>query len=344
MADAWAERLQQAWLRRGVLACALLPFAALYGLLWRLRTALYRLGVLQSQRLAVPVLVVGNLVAGGAGKTPTVLAVLELLRRRGWQPGVVSRGYGRRVDALIDVQPDTPVTQCGDEPLLLRLRGGVPVCVGRDRVAAARWLRQRHPEVNIVVCDDGLQHLRLARDAQVLVFDERGGGNGWLLPAGPLREPVPERPPPRSLVLYNAAAPSTPLPGSLARRRLSGAVALADWWRGAPARPPLLDALCDRSVLAVAGVARPQRFFAMLRAHGLRITEHPLPDHHDYAQLDWPAGTTDVVLTEKDAVKIDATRLGTLRVWVVALDFSVEPDFESALMALLPGAPVLPLS
>jgi len=342
MADAWAQRLQQAWLRRGVLAWALLPLAALYGLLWRLRTTLYRRGVLATQRLDVPVLVVGNLVAGGAGKTPTVLAVLELLRRRGWQPGVVSRGYGRRADALIDVQPDTPVMQCGDEPLLLRLRGGSPVSVGRDRVAAARSLRQRHPEVNIVVCDDGLQHLRLARDAQVLVFDERGGGNGWLLPAGPLREPVPEQPPARSLVLYNAAAPSTPLPGSLARRQLSGAVALADWWRGARARPPLLDALRDRNVLAVAGVARPQRFFAMLRAHGLRITEHPLPDHHDYARLDWPTGTTDVVLTEKDAVKIDPGRVGTLRVWVAALDFGIDPDFESALMALLPGAPVFP--
>ena len=290
-------------------------------------------------RIDVPVVVVGNLISGGAGKTPTTLALLALLRREGWRPGVVSRGHGRTSKGIVHVEPDTPAADAGDEPLLLRLRGSVPVCVGQDRVAAARALRTRHPQVDIVVCDDGLQHLRLARDVQVLVFDERGAGNGWLLPAGPLREPLPREVPSRSVVLYNAARPSTPLPGHLARRTLAGVVSLADWWRGAPPRTLTLRDLAGRPLLAAAGVARPQRFFAMLREAGLTIVEHPLPDHHDFLRLDWPAGTTDVILTEKDAVKLRPERAGGFRLWVAALDFGFDADFERALLALLPPRP-----
>ena len=304
-----------------------------------LRRALYRLGVLRTHRVDVPVVVVGNLIAGGAGKTPTTLALIAALRRAGWQPGVISRGHGRRSQDLVDVEPDTPAATSGDEPLLLRLRGRVPVCVAADRVAAARALRRRHPEVDIVLCDDGLQHLRLARDAQVLVFDERGAGNGWLQPAGPLREPLPARVPARSVVLYNAARPSTPLAGHLAERGLAGAASLADWWAGAAPRRETLDALRGRPLLAAAGVARPQRFFAMLREAGLDIVEHPLPDHHDYAALAWPDGTSDVIVTEKDAVKIRPERAGAVRIWVAALDFGFPAAFERELLALLPPRP-----
>lgn len=329
-------RLQQAWLARGPLAATLVPLAWLFGALTASRRWLYRRGVLAAQRLDVPVLVVGNLVAGGAGKTPTVLALVELLRREGWRPGIVSRGHGRASGEVLEVETGTPASMAGDEPLLLRLRGGAPVLVGRDRAAAARALRHRHPEVDIVVCDDGLQHLRLARDAQVLVFDERGAGNGWLLPAGPLREPMPAQVPARTVVLYNATRPSTPLPGHLARRRLAGVVSLAQWWQGGQASPGTMADLRGRSVLAAAGIARPQRFFAMLREAGLEIVEHPLPDHHDFARLDWPAGTTDVVLTEKDAVKINPQRAAGVRLWVVALDFGLAADCERAVLALLP--------
>jgi len=334
-----ADRLQQAWLTRGPLAWALLPAAWLFGALVALRRGLYRLGVLRAERLPVPVIVVGNLIAGGAGKTPTVLALVDLLRARGWRPGIVSRGYGREQETLLEVEPMTPAAQCGDEPLLLRLRAAVPVAVGRDRVATARELLGRHPGIDILVCDDGLQHLRLARDVEVIVFDERGAGNGWLLPAGPLREPLPARPAPRSLVVYNAAAPSTPLPGHLGRRGLAGAVALADWWAGAAPSLETLHALRGRQLTAAAGVARPQRFFAMLREAGLEIVEHPLPDHHAYARPVWPAGTQALVVTEKDAVKLDARRLAPLPVWVVALDFRVDAGFDAALAALLPTPP-----
>ncbi|CAN5321443.1 hypothetical protein BH11PSE9_BH11PSE9_20010 [soil metagenome] len=227
-----SARLQQAWRGRGPLACALLPLAALYGAVTALRRTLYRIGWLRSTRLPVPVIVVGNLLAGGAGKTPTVMALVAMLRRHGYTPGIVSRGYGRSGDAFVDVTPQTPATQAGDEPLLLRLRTGAPVVVGRDRAGAGRKLLRLHPKVDIIVSDDGLQHLALARDAQVLVFDERGAGNGWLLPAGPMREAMPAEVPPRSVVLYNAASQTTRLKGTLAQRSLAGAVGLRDWWRG----------------------------------------------------------------------------------------------------------------
>ncbi len=348
MADAapagWAARVQAAWLGRGPLAIALLPLAALYGLLSALNRARHLVGGPKVQRVPVPVIVVGNLVAGGAGKTPAVIAVVQRLRVLGHVPGIVSRGHGRRGDDLVDVTPQTPVQQSGDEPLLLRLRTGAPVVVGRDRAAAARELLRRHPDVTAIVSDDGLQHHRLARDLQVIVFDERGAGNGWLLPAGPLREPMPARPPASSLVLYNATAPSTPWPGFVLQRRLAGVVALDDWWRGAPSSIDGLKALQGRPLLAVAGLARPGRFFDMLRAHGLSIETLALPDHDPYATLPWPTGTTDVIVTEKDAVKLSPARVAPARVWVAALDFSLDSPtaaaFDAAL-AILPSRAAL---
>ena len=331
--------LQAAWLKRGPLAVCLLPVAWLFGVLSLLRQTLYRMGWLQVHALPVPVVVVGNLVAGGAGKTPTVIAVVQLLRSRGFRPGVVSRGYGRADSTLVSVQPDTPATVCGDEPLLLRRRTGAPVTVGRDRVAAAQALLQDHPHVNIIVSDDGLQHWQLGRQAQVLVFDDRGAGNGWLLPAGPLRERLPSRVPARTLVLYNASAASTPLPGSVAQRRLAGVVSLQDWWSGREPSRSALESLRSRPVVAAAGLARPQRFFEMLRSAGLNIEPVPLPDHCAFEPLPWPPESADVVVTEKDAVKLLPDRMGRTQVWVAALDFTVGSDFDEALLALLPPPP-----
>ena len=312
----------------------------MFGALRAARHWLYVRGILKAQHIDVPVLVVGNLVAGGAGKTPTVLALIALLRREGWQPGIVSRGHGRSADHVLEVGPDTPAASAGDEPLLLRLRGGVPVFVGRDRVAAARALRQRHPEVDIVVCDDGLQHLRLARDAQVLVFDERGAGNGWLLPAGPLREPLAAEVPARSAVLYNAPHATTAWPGGVARRGIGGALSLAAWRAGEAATEANLAALRGRRVLAAAGIARPQRFFAMLRERGLAIDELALPDHFAFERLPWPPHTPDVIVTEKDAVKLAAdTAAGSTRVWVATLDFRRAAATEAVLCGLLPQRP-----
>jgi tetraacyldisaccharide 4'-kinase len=193
-------------------------------------------------------------------------------------------------------------------------------------VHAAQARLQAHPEVNLLNADDGLQHHALDRDLELWLFDERGVGNGALLPAGPLRQPLPRRLPPRARVLYNAPAPSTPLPGALATRRLAGAVALADWHRGQSMAPERLAALRGRPLLAVAGIAAPERFFGMLRAEGLEIQTVALPDHATLRTLPWPVGTPDVVCTEKDAAQLDPARCGTTRVWVVGLDFRLPLD------------------
>ncbi|MCW7537765.1 tetraacyldisaccharide 4'-kinase [Aquabacterium sp. A7-Y] len=329
----WQQRIEAAWLARGPLACALLPVTALYAALVLLRRALFALGLLHREALPVPVIVVGNVIAGGAGKTPTTIAVVQHLRRRGEHPAIVSRGYGRESFDITFVTPHSRVREVGDEPLLMCLRTGVPVAVSADRVEAARALLTCHPETTVIVCDDGLQHLRLARDIEVLVFDERGTGNGWWLPAGPLRESAGRR---ADLVLYNAPAASTARPGYLARRRLGEAVPLARWRQGAERGLPLAS-LVARRVLAVAAVAHPQRFFGMLKAEGLAIERCPLPDHHDYAkQPPWTGWPGEVVLvTEKDAVKL--RDCDDPRVHVVALDFAPEAAFFAALDALLAG-------
>lgn len=329
------------WQSDGPLQWALRPLSWLYGALAALRRGLFAAGLLKTHRLDVPVVIVGNRIAGGAGKTPTLMALLARLREAGYQPGVVSRGYGRRQDTCMPVQDGASAQDVGDEPLLIHRRTGAPVWVGRDRVAAARALRTAHPEVDLLVCDDGLQHLRLGRDVEIIVFDERGAGNGVLLPAGPLREPlgVPARST-ATIVLYNAAAPSTPLPGYLAQRKLLGAVTLPGWWAGRMATPEALAALRGRPVLAAAGLARPYRFFAALRTTGLTVQELALPDHFDHAVLSWPTGTSDVVVTEKDAVKLDPVRLARERpgttVWVVPLVFEPEPAFFDAVLKALP--------
>lgn len=330
-----AQTLQAQWLTGGALSTSLLPLSGLYRLLWAGRSLLYQLGILKPEALPVPVIVVGNWIVGGAGKTPTTLALLQLLKARGIRAGVVSRGYGREDDAVALVQRDSAARQVGDEPLLIHLRSGVPVAVGRDRVAAARALLQAHPELQLLISDDGLQHGRLPRALSVLVFDSRGIGNGHVLPAGPLRQPFQAQLPADHLVLYNADRPSTALPGFLAQRMLAGAVSLQDWWAGKPAQLEHLQALRGRPLAAAAGMAQPARFFDMLEACGLTLhARHALPDHYDFAERPWGAEPGDLLVTEKDAVKLRPTEASTTsgpRIWVVALDFRPEAAFAQAL-------------
>lgn len=330
---AWRETLQRAWWapRPAGLAWSLWPVSLVYRVLAALSRALAR-----PQHVGVPVIVVGNLVVGGAGKTPTVIALVHALRAAGWTPGVVSRGHGRRGSGLVDVTMSSAAADVGDEPLLIHRRTGAPLVVGRDRVAAARALRQAHPQVDVIVCDDGLQHHRLARDVQVIVFDARGAGNAMLLPAGPLREPLPAAVPARSVVLYTAPQPSTPLPGFTGRRRLADVQLLEDWQRGGSASDPGWQALRGRPVSAAAGIAQPERFFAMLREQGLAPHPLPLPDHFAFDTLPWNADTADVVVTEKDAVKLAGRELGATRLWVAPLDFEPEPGFAAAVLRHLP--------
>ena len=335
-AEQWFTRLW--WQPRpGVAARLMQPLSALYG-------ALARRARRAPEALPVPVVVVGNVVVGGAGKTPTVIALVNALRAAGWRPGVVSRGHGRASDGVQAVSPGDSPSTSGDEPLLIRRRTGVPVWVGRARVQAARALLQAHPAVNVIVSDDGLQHRALPRQAEVVVFDERGIGNGLLLPAGPLREPLP-RPgpaawPAQRWVLYNAPHATTALPGALAQRAPGAVTTLADWQRGTTTAPALpLSAFRGRPLLAAAGIAAPERFFAMLESAGLRLQRLPLPDHFDYTHLPWPPGTPEVMVTEKDAVKIAPSRVGATKVWVVALDFRLPPDIVQAVLQRLGPPP-----
>ncbi|MDB6002639.1 MAG: tetraacyldisaccharide 4-kinase, partial [Rhizobacter sp.] len=207
------QRLLSAWTGRGVLARTLLPLSLVYRALLDLdRARQHRKRLAReatSTPLRAPVVVIGNLVAGGAGKTPTVIATTRLLREHGFTPGIVSRGHGRSdPDTMFEVTANSDPRQAGDEPLLLRLRTMAPLVVGRDRNAACAELLRLHPEVDVIVSDDGLQHHALRPDVAVIVFDDRGAGNGWLLPAGPLREPMPSRLSACQLVIYNADRPS----------------------------------------------------------------------------------------------------------------------------------------
>lgn len=333
-----ATRLQQAWLRRDMLARLLWPLSRLYGLLAELRRQAFRAGYFRSERLPVPVLVVGNVVAGGAGKTPVVIALVRHLQARGLQVGVVSRGYGRTSTHCLEVLPGTPIEASGDEPALIRRATGAPVFVAFRRTEAARALLTAHPQTQLIVCDDGLQHYALQRDVEIAVFDERGVGNGWLLPAGPLREPWPERlrrgvrAGGRGIDLVLHTGEHAAFTGFGSTRRLADHALRADGSRVA------LESLTGQPLLALAGIAKPEAFFAMLRDRGLVLAEtRALPDHYSFDSYPRPQdkGYT-VICTEKDAVKLFPRQMDVL---AVPLEFSPEPAFFTAVDALL--APLL---
>ncbi len=304
--------LPQLWLRRSLGSRLLLPVSWLYGALVGLRRWAYRRGWLGSGHPGVPVIVVGNVVAGGAGKTPTTIALVQHLQTRGLRVGIVSRGHGRTDAQVRAVENDSLADQVGDEPLLMRRRTGAPVWVGASRLEAARQLCQAHPEVQLLVCDDGLQHLGLQRDLEICVMDERGAGNGWLLPAGPLREPWPR---PVDLLLYTDGQPRA---DAFAARRTLASQAV----NGAGQTRSLQDLRAAGPVDAVAGLARPQAFFAMLQAQGLTLADtYPLPDHDRFGGWTPTRSGRPLLCTEKDAAKLWARQP---EAWAVPLQ--LEPD------------------
>ena len=275
------------------------------GLVWRcvmaLRNWLYQQRVLRAGRAPVPVLVIGNLTAGGTGKTPLTVYLARLLQELGHHPGIASRGHGRSSTGLQWVHADSTAADVGDEPLLLQQRTGLPVCVAARRIEAARALVAAGCDV--VLCDDGLQHLALARDLEICVVDgARGFGNGLFVPAGPLREPR-SRLHSVDLVVINAAvagSAASDLPDGL-QMRLAGDLA---WPLTGLAEPKPLSAFAGPTVHALAGIGNPGRFFAQLRRAGLTPVEHAFADHHRYAASDLQFAHGQVLLmTEKDAVK-----------------------------------------
>jgi len=296
------------------------------------RRLLYRARILPTERVGIPVVVVGNITAGGSGKTPVVLWIARHLAAQGWRPGIVSRGYGGRIasrrDPPVEVHVSSDPEMVGDEPLLLARRSGCPVWVGADRVAACRALRTHHPECDVLVLDDGLQHYRLARDVEVAVVDARGFGNGHLFPAGPLREPV-SRLASVDAVVCNGDSGVQGYPMRLegaAFVRLAGGAAVA-----APA-------LGSARVHAVAGIGDPPRFFRHLESLGLEVVPHPFPDHHPFVEADLEFGDgLPVVMTEKDAVKC-AGWAGRPHLWVLPVAAQIDPAFGVVLTRKLGGS------
>ena len=325
------DLLQKSWLSRGWLACLLLPLAWIHGLAVNGRRLLYHLGFFKSERFPVAVVVVGNVVVGGAGKTPLVIALATHLQARGHPVGVVSRGYGRSVDDTLEVGTDTPVEMSGDEPALIKRATAAPVFVASKRTDAVRALLAAYPNTSVVLCDDGLQHYALRRDIEIAAFDDRGVGNGWLLPAGPLREAWPERL--RlgvDFVVHTGPAPA--FAGFSSSRRL------ADYAVAAKGDRVALASLKDASVNALAAIAQPEAFFSMLRQRGITLQKTlALPDHDDFSDFDFVslAGQT-VLCTEKDAVKLfSRPESATINLLAVPLEFSPEPAFLAALDARL---------
>jgi tetraacyldisaccharide 4'-kinase len=340
MASSLESTLTRAWLRRGPLACALWPVSLPFRLLAALRRGLFRAGVLKSDRLPVPTVVVGNIFIGGTGKTPLTIWLVEQLRAAGLRPGVISRGHGSAAEHPREVLAQARAREVGDEPLLIAARTGCPVVVGRRRVEAGRHLLALHPEVDVIVADDGLQHYFLQRDVEIILFDGRGVGNGWTLPAGPLREPPSRR---RDFTVVNALELSPQLAHDVGGQpwpmRLVGE--FAERLNDPAQRRPLAE-FRDKRVLAAAGIGNPGRFFGMLRAAGLQVAEYPLPDHHDFLDDPFRAVDADVILiTEKDAVKCRQFENinNDPRMWVVPVAARIDAALAAQIVEKCRGRP-----
>ena len=325
--------LTRAWTHRGLLACLLWPLSWLFGTLARLRREFFRLGLFRTGGVAVPVIVVGNVVAGGSGKTPVVMALVRHLQCNGFQVGVISRGYGRRQQDCREVLRDSKVADVGDEPALIKRSTAAHVFVAPRRIDAARALLLHHPETEVIVCDDGLQHWGLQRDLEICVFDDRGIGNGFLLPAGPLREHWPR---PVDLVLHTGRHPV--FAGFRAERALADHALQSD---GSAVDLTELMAPDAKPLLALAAIAKPHDFFAMLRASGLKLARtDALPDHDDlstWSRQDHSAYR--IICTEKDAAKLWSLMTDAL---AIPLLCTLEPDFIARFDSMLAGLPSHP--
>ncbi|MSQ21469.1 MAG: tetraacyldisaccharide 4'-kinase [Betaproteobacteria bacterium] len=310
--------LQDSWLSR-----TLAPLDWLHGGMLALRRANYRLGFFAQHRLPVPVIVIGNFFIGGTGKTPLVVALVEALRRAGFSPGVVSRGYGSTARAPRAVRAGDDAAAVGDEPLLIAERTGLPVWIGRQRAQVGHAMLAAEPSVNVIVCDDGLQHLALARDIEIAVFDERGVGNGRLLPAGPLRERVR----PVDAVVCNGAACSS---GEFAMTLAPAGLTRVGHG------PVNTSALAGLHAVAIAGIGNPARFFRTLADIGVEASRHvAFPDHHRFTADDLRFPECDaIVMTEKDAVKC-RTLGSSIPLYALRVDAKLDASFAMQIIHTL---------
>lgn len=316
--------LQACWAKRCLTSFLLLPMAGLFSAISGLRRLAYRRAWLPSFHVGVPVIVVGNITVGGSGKTPLVIWLTNWLAEQGFRPGVVSRGYGGKVSGCVEVTAGSDPSGVGDEPVLIHSKTGHPVVVGRDRVAAARTLLARHPGIDLIVSDDGLQHYRLRRTLELAVIDASTSlGNGLPLPAGPLREPISR------LKSVDAVIEVQRL-GANRKQVLPVAAFRVDFGPGrvyrlvAPDEPVDPQSLAAISWQAVTGIGRPQGFFDMLTLLGWNFKQRIFPDHHPFSPGDIPVGAA-VVMTEKDAVK--CKKFAQADWWALELEARPEPAF-----------------
>jgi len=314
------------WYHRGPLAWLLWPASLVFRFVVALRRLLYWLRLLPSRHPGIPVIVVGNLTAGGTGKTPLVIWIAEHLKKKGWTPGIVSRGYGAKIDVPRAATIADDAAAVGDEPILISRRSGCPVWVGADRLRVISALRDAHPDVDVLVLDDGLQHYRLHRDVEIAVVDARGAGNGFMLPAGPLREPESRLNSVDAVVSHGATVKGYAM-------RLQGAE-LHRMTDSADRRPA--SAFAGQKVHAVAGIGDPNRFFLHVGKLGVKMTPHPFPDHHRFSEKDLQFGDdAPVLMTEKDAVKL--RRAAKPNWWVLPVTAELDPAFGDWLSKRLDG-------
>ena len=313
------------WYGRGAVAWLLWPASLVFFFLVLTRRSLYWLRLLKSEHPGIPVIVVGNITVGGTGKTPLVIWIAEFLRSKGWSPAIISRGYGAKVVTPRAATLASEAAEVGDEPIVLARRSGCPVWVGPDRVQVAAALRAAQPEVNVLVLDDGLQHYRLRRDIEIAVVDSRGLGNGFLLPAGPLREPRFRLRSVDAVVAH----------GNFAAKDFAMSLAGDELHRMTDARERRpLKAFAGQKVHAAAGIGDPNRFFLHLARAGIKVIPHPFPDHHPFSErdLEFDDGLP-VILTEKDAVKL--RRAARPDWWVLPVSARLDPGFGAWLLRKL---------
>jgi tetraacyldisaccharide 4'-kinase len=334
------QALMHAWNGHGgwgqAFAILLLPVSWAFTGAVAIRRALYQRGFLKQETLPVPVIVVGNVMVGGVGKTPITMALVNHLKAKGLRVGVLSRGYGRKTSSTLAVSPKSNSLSVGDEPLLIARSCQVPVFVGSSRVDAGRALLSLHRDVQVLVCDDGLQHWPLARDLELCVFDERGGGNGHLLPAGPLREVWPRKALRHASTGHDVPCLVLKTSGEAGPNEFAVQRSLADYAIQADGTQRSLASWWDTPVQALAGIAKPDKFFNMLREQGLNVAHtQALPDHADLQDLHIDTAQGDLLCTEKDAVKL---WLQHPQAWAVPLQTTLPQELLAAIDAHLAAA------
>ena len=329
--------VMRAWSRRGLFAILMWPLSQVAQLVHQFQFALVVLGYKKQTKLAIPVVVVGNVFVGGTGKTPLVIWLVKQLQQAGWQPAVISRGYGADVDMVREVFANSLAGEMGDEPVLIAQQAKCPVMVGRRRAEVAQALCAQYPQVDVLISDDGLQHYALGRDVEVVMFDARGIGNGWCLPAGPLRESARRR---RDFTILNAPA-NVNVPNIADENEVIHRMQLVPdeaWQLADPNQRRSLQSLQSQTIFATAGIGHPQRFFTMLAAQGLQFQSMALDDHHQFTAHSFQKIDAQIILiTEKDAVK--CCQLAALsqdaRIWVVPVVAKLEEQFAVDLLKMI---------